>query len=132
MPARRDKTEARADLLRLYKKGHPDAPESEVLKKVDAFISRNERDRKLPRENWEHDARFSDEPTPDLPPNMRKQMSQTVRREVERKPRRELEPVPGEETEVQLLRRLVEELRKELAEEKAIRKSLEKELDTMR
>ena len=114
----RDDAEAKESLTRLYMKGHEGTGESEALHQVEKFLGLQKERQALIRENWERDAYKTYDPTPDLTPAMRKQLSLEVRYEIPKKPRVYL----GEEKPKTLEEQLAEALERIAYLEEQLRK----------
>ena len=125
MPRREDEQEDKLQLMRIYKKGHPNLSDPQVLHDVDKFLGLKETQRKIIRDNWEYDARQSEEPTPDLIPEKKRRQLGVIRWEVPPKPPLpEAEEISLEAQLEQALKRIAQ-LEKIVKEQAAVIKALE-------
>ena len=125
MPRQVDEQDDKIQLMRIYKKGHPNIPDSQVLVKVDKFLNLQESQRKIIRDNWEYDARQSEEPTPELIPEKKRKQLGVIRWEVPPKaPLPEAEEISLEAQLEQALKRIAQ-LEKIVKEQAAVIKALE-------
>ena len=125
MPRQVNEKEDRLQLMRIYKKGHPDIPDSQVLHKVDKFLGLQESQRKIIRDNWEYDARQSDEPTPDLIPEKKRKQLGLIRWEIPPKPPLEKPEEISLEAQLEQALKRIAQLEKIVKEQAIVIKALE-------
>jgi len=125
VPRREDEQEDKLQLMRIYKKGHPNIPDSQVLHKVDKFLGLQETQRKIIRDNWEYDARQSEESTPDLIPEKKRRQLGAIRWEVPPKPPLEVPEEMSLEAQLEQALKRIAQLEKIVKEQAAVIKALE-------